>query len=129
MKITRIGVFIFLMFMLILVACAGSSPSDTVKKFAMLANEAKYSEASKYLSKDAINLLQSPAGLGAGGMKKFMDDITKNGTITKIEVIKEEVRGESATVYTNTYYKSGQVDKNDEGHLIKENGKWKISAS
>jgi hypothetical protein len=129
MKITRIRVFILLLFMLVPIACAGSSPSDAVKKCAMLANEGKYSEASKYLSKDAINFLQSPSVVAMGGMKGFMDRNTKNGTITKIEVIKEEVRGEAATDYTNTYYKDGEVERNEETHLIKEDGKWKIAAS
>ncbi len=100
------------------------SPSEVVIAAYMAANEGKYSEVKKYMSSEVINAM---AGLGAlaGGWKAVWDKITRNGTIQRIEILKEEMRGEGATVYFRIHFKDGKT-KVDDKPLIKEDGQWKI---
>jgi hypothetical protein len=93
----------------------------------MAANEGKYSEVEKYMSSDAISAIKNLGAL-AGGMKGIWDKTTHNGTIRKIEIPKQEVRGEEATVYFRILFKDGKTEDGDEP-LIKEGGQWKITIS
>ena len=99
------------------------SPSATVEAAYMAANDGKYSEAEKYLSSEFINAQKT----GVVVLKGVWDLATRNGTIQKIEILKEEVGGEEATVYIKLYFKDGST-KEDCEPLIKENGVWKITA-
>jgi hypothetical protein len=94
----------------------------------MAANDGKYSEVEKYMSSDAINAIKSDLGALAGGMKGVWDKTTRNGTIQMIEILKEEVRGEGATVYFRIHFKDGKTEDGNEP-LIKEDGQWKITIS
>lgn len=102
------------------------SPSDTVVAAYMAANEGKYSEAETYLSSEALNALKGELGALAGGRKRIWDRKTRNGTIQRIEVLREEVRGEGATVYFLIHFEDGSTEE-DEESLIKEKGVWKIT--
>jgi len=104
----------------------GKSPSQVVVAAHMAANEGKYSEAEKYMSSEVINAMKSGLGALAGGWKGAWDKTTRNGTIQKIEILKEEVRGEGATVHFRIHFKDGKT-KDDDEPLIKENGQWKIT--
>ncbi len=92
----------------------------------MAANEGKYSEAEKYMSSEVINAMKSGLWAIAGGWKGVWDKTTRNGTIHEIEILKEEVRGEGATVYFRIHFKDGKT-KDDDEPLIKEGGQWKIT--
>ena len=87
----------------------------------MAMNEAKYSDADQYFTspfKDAI--------AAYGGIKKFADDVTRVGTIDRIEFFGGEVRGEGAKLRYRIYYKDGKT-MHDEAELIKDGGKWRIN--
>jgi hypothetical protein len=103
------------------------SPSEVVVAAYMAANEGKYSEVEKYMSSDAISAIKNLGAL-AGGMKGIWDKTTHSGTIRKIEIPKQEVRGEEATVYFRILFKDGKTEDGDEP-LIKEGGQWKITIS
>jgi len=102
------------------------SPSEVVVAAYMAANEGKYSEAEKYMSSEVINAMKSGLGALAGGWKGSWDQTTRNGTIQRIEILKEEVRGEGATVHFRIHFKDGKT-KDDDEPLIKEGGQWKIT--
>ena len=102
------------------------SPSEVVIAAYMAANEGKYSEAEKYLSSEVMNAMKGGIGALAGGMKGAWDKTTRNGTIEKIEILKEEVRGEGANVFFKIHFKDGKT-KDDDEPLIKEDGRWKIT--
>lgn len=102
------------------------TPSETVIATYMAANEGKYSEAGKYLSSEVINAMKGGLGALVGGMKGIWDQSTRNGNIERIEILREEIRGEGATVYFRIHFKDGTT-KNDDEPLIKENGVWKIT--
>ena len=102
------------------------SPTETVKAAIMAANDAEYSEADKYLSADILNVMKGSLGTLSGGMKGAWDEKTHNGTIKEIEILKEEVRGEGATVNFKIHFKDGKTEDGTQ-HLIKENGQWKFT--
>jgi hypothetical protein len=100
--------------------CGGKSPSDTLKNTLLKANEGKYSEAQDALSSEVKKLFE-------GEMSKLVwDSITKQRTIKSVEVGKEQVRGEGATVSLKIVYKDGSSIEAEE-EMIKEDGKWKSS--
>ena len=103
-----------------------NSPSKTIVKFYTLANQGKYSEAEKLLSNEALNTINGPFVALAGGFKGVADNLTKNGNIKSIKILKETIRGEGANVKYIIYFKDG-TQKQDEDNLIKENGMWKIT--
>lgn len=102
--------------------CGTKTPSQVVVATYMAANNGKYSEAEEYLSVNVANL----AAL-SGGMKSNCDRATRNGTIQKVEVLKEDIRGEVATVFFKVLFKEGKIKKDSET-LVKENGLWKIKS-
>src|SRR5580765_540007 len=69
------------------------SPPDVVRAFFAAANSGKYAEAEGYLTSSMKPII----GL-AGGIKKVVDDDTRNGTLTSVEILKVDTRGEGAKV-------------------------------
>lgn len=102
-------------------------PGDVVKTFYSAANEGKYSEVEEMISDNAKNILTGTIGQMTGGLKGFCDKSTRNGTLTKVEITKEDVRGEGATVFAKLVFKDGSSDNNDKTFLIKQNGAWKVN--
>ena len=103
------------------------SPSDVVKSAYMAANKGEYSEADKYLSSEILNALKNGLGAVGGGSKGTWDRYTQNGTIEKIEILNEEIRGEGAKVSFKLYFKDGST-KDSKEPLRLENGEWKITS-
>lgn len=118
-----------IMVVIIIGACqqiGQKSPSEVVESAYMTANEGKYSEVEKYLSSQALEVIKGEMGALVGGMKGAWDKTTRNGTIEKIEIIDEKIRGEGATVRFKLYFKDGRIKEDDEP-LIMENGAWKLT--
>ena len=86
----------------------------------MAANAAEYSKAESLLYTDSLKMVKS-----LGGIAKFCDQISKNGSITKIDILDESVRGERGIVKAKVFYKDG-TSVNDTQRFRQENGKWKI---
>lgn len=112
---------------LLTAACGlgSKTPSEVVKAFYAAANEGKYPEAEKYLSAETIKGME---GLGsrAAGEKFMLDEMTKNGTIEKDEILQEQIQGETATVTHKVQFKDGSI-KDGKETLIKESGEWKVT--
>jgi hypothetical protein len=70
--------------------------------------------------------MKGDLGALVGGMKGAWDKATRNGSIERIEILREEVRGEGANVYFRIHFKDGSRQDTDE-KLLKENGVWKIT--
>ena len=114
------------------------SPGETVRRAYLAANAGNYSEANEYFSAETLQILQSSMGAFVGGTKGSWDSVTRNGAITRIEIVQTQVRGEGATVTAQVYFQIGarppSLDR-DVGHnprtdtvtLIKERGRWKIA--
>jgi len=83
------------------------SPAEIVKAAYTNANEGKYTEAEKYLSSEVYSAMKGGFGGFGGGAKNVWDEATRNGTIERIEILKEEIRGDGAKVYFRLYFKDG----------------------
>jgi hypothetical protein len=106
------------------------SPSAVVQAFLAAANEGRYSDAQEMLSEGARNVdVNSERGQGAGGIRGICDQITKNGSIAKVVIVKEEIRGEGAVVTADVTFKDGSMVKGDQNPipLMKEKGAWKLT--
>src|SRR5450759_772627 len=75
--------------------------------FYLASNEGRYSEAEQMLSEDAKRAIKGDLGQLAGGFKSICDKNTRDGTITRVDIQKEEVRGEGATVVVKISFKDG----------------------
>src|SRR5262245_11403980 len=105
----------------VLVGCGGSGPASVVKSYFNAMNSGKYSEAIEYLTGGMKDLAKVDGGKG------MSDEMTKNGTMSKLEIVSEEVRGEGATVKVRIHFKNGDVEDSPPISLIKQDGKWKIT--
>lgn len=116
-----IGVFVCLAFGFSTLSFGQSGVlSEVYKGFTMAANAAEYSKAESYLCEDSLRVVRSQ-----GRFSKFCDQISKNGTITKIDVIDESTRGERGVLKAKVFYKDSS-SVNDEQRFRKEYGTWKI---
>lgn len=103
------------------------SPGDVVKAFYLAANDGRYSEAEQMLSEDAQRAIKGDLGQLAGGFKSVCDKNTKDGTIVKVDIQNEEVRGEGATVVAKISFRDGSTKDGDKNSLLKEKGSWKLT--
>lgn len=118
-----------LTFVALLITSCGivsKSPAEVVQVAYMAANAGNYSEAGEHLSKETHAAMEGGLGALAGGMKGIWDEVTRDGTIERIEILEENIRGEGAEVRFRIHYKDGQTEEEDEP-LIKEDGKWRIT--
>jgi hypothetical protein len=107
----------------LVIALSGSrSPSEVVKATFLSANQGRYSDANNGLSSQ-LRAIQDQTGMA----KQLWDCVTRKGSITKVEILKEEVRGEGATVCFIIHYKEGRSFDSQED-LVKEGGNWKIAS-
>src|ERR1700688_789206 len=124
---------IFALALGVLGSCANmfeKSPSAVVQAFLAAANEGRYSDAQEMLSEGGRNVdVNSERGQRAGGIRGICDQITKNGSIAKVVIVKEEIRGEGAVVTADVTFKDGSIVKGDQNPipLIKEKGAWKLT--
>ncbi len=102
------------------------SPSDVVKAAYLAANEARYTEFESYLSSEALAMSKTPAAVMSGGIKGALDKVTRNGTIVRIEILKEEIRGEGAKVQYKFHFKDGSTEESDDT-LVLQKGLWKMT--
>lgn len=102
---------------------AQTTPAEIVKAFYKACNDGEYSKAEKLVTKDSLERL---AGVGiAGSLSAYCDDLTEKGTLKKLDVLSEKLRGEGAVVRFKFAYENGSTDEGREA-LIKRGGVWKI---
>ncbi|MDB6140070.1 MAG: hypothetical protein JWO94_3142 [Verrucomicrobiaceae bacterium] len=101
------------------------TPGMIVRLAFEAANAGHYEEAEKHLTAKALGQINGMMARLAGGHVKLWDGWTKNRTITRIEVLKEEVHDGEATVYYRFYFRDG-TSKDDDDSLVVEDGEWKF---
>jgi len=101
-----------------------STPGYVTESFFELANEGEYTELETLLSTESKEMLKLHPQ--SGGLKGFCEQITRNGTLDKVDITKEEVRGEGATIYATLRFTDGSTQK-DRTSLRKEDGDWRIA--
>jgi hypothetical protein len=98
------------------------TPGDSVKQILKSANEGVYSEANAGLSAQIRKVIEERAMT-----RQLWDGITRAGTIAKVEIVKEEIRGEGAIVAVKVHYKNAKAETRHEA-LLKEDGQWRFSS-
>jgi Domain of unknown function (DUF4878) len=104
------------------------TPGQVVKAAWMTANAGQYQQAEKYLSTEVKKSMRGGLIAVFGGMNNIWDIRTRHGSIAKIDILKEEVRGDHAKVFFRVHFKNGETKDEDET-MIKEKGEWKIAMS
>lgn len=121
---------ISLVILSILIACSRypGNPEAVIVAFYKAANECRYQEAKQYLSQESIRHVDGPFGTSVGRWKRTIDRLTKSGRLEKVEVIDVNIRGDGASCKVKTYFKDKEYPHEYSAELVKEDGKWKISA-
>jgi hypothetical protein len=99
------------------VGAATPPPADTMAAFYSAANRAAYVEALGYWAPETASTLKK-------GLKEFCNEQTAGRTLERVEVLKQEVRGDRAEVRMELYFTSGLAVHT--GSLVRQNGVWKI---
>jgi len=115
------------MVLVALVACnsISNSPADTGKQFYTLIINGKVNDAYGMISKSGQKMLENYAG-GAAALSTKTKQAEENGGMKEIQVVSEEVKGDTAVVNLKIIFNSGNPIVNTLD-LIKEDGKWKIA--
>ncbi len=122
-------VFMFLCFIAIgLFGCSSfESPFSVVEKSYKYLAEGKVNDCYELLTEDGKNMLKSFGG-GASALSGATEAIKAKKGIKKIELIKEDITGDTATVKSKIHYGNGTFE-DDTMKLVKEKGAWKIAVS
>ncbi len=102
-----------------------STPSEVIRKYLAHIEKGEVELAARQMSK---------GWLGGQSIDEAKDKFVENvglmkscGGIQSIEITKEEILGETATVENTISYKNGRVEK-AVYKLVKEGGHWKIAS-
>lgn len=110
------------------IACSllSKGPGATVRAFYLHLGKGEIDAAQQLLSSKVA------AQLGAGKMRSVLEstarDIAKKQGISGVEVTREDVQGELASVTVLVTF-GDRSTKTDDGKLVKEEGQWKLEAS
>lgn len=119
----RLPTLIVLMAALFMSSCS-SGPSKTVVKFYGALAQGDIDAATRRLSSTLV--AQSGPKLLAG-LAQQAKSIQDKGGIASVVVVSEEVGETNATVVVEVRFGNGSVQR-ESNNLIKENGKWKLTA-
>ena len=103
------------------ILCSGPSPSRVTELFYVAANHARYEEAASYFCDEARrSMAQEPKVI-----KVLCLLVTRNGSLTKIDITSQKITGNKAVVKYILYYGSQQLSGNF--ILIREKDGWRIT--
>ena len=124
---------------LVVTACGGgsssgsnASPSEVAKKFIKATMNFDFAESKQYVASDMLATYnevyeQVMIQFESPEMKEYLElakGLTKN---VQIEIINEEIDGDNATVTLKMSGVMGMEENEEDLHLVKENGSWKIN--
>ncbi|MBT9143234.1 MAG: hypothetical protein DDT29_01633 [Dehalococcoidia bacterium] len=104
----------------------GESPADVARDFLWAGNEGDYARAKGYLIPETRMVFEMDPMIR---FDNAMDAATREGTITRIEVVEEVVHADvSATVWLTLHY-ADETQESDTLSIVKRDGKWRIMTS
>jgi len=112
-----------------LAACSSArqrTPSEVVTETYMAANAGLYSETEEHFSAEVLQVLKDEWGALMVGLKAAWDIATNYGTIERIEITEETIRGEGAIVRFRLHFEDGST-RDDYEALILERRVWKLT--
>ena len=101
------------------------TPSEVVIAAYMNTAEDKYLKFKKYLSADALNDIKNTMELDKG-IRYVLNKKTRDGTITGIDIVQEEIQEYKAVIAIRVYFKDGYIADVHEC-LNMEGGQWKMT--
>ena len=111
----------------VLFGCSGGKPSDVVKSFYKNIEAGKVNDAYEFLAKDTRELMSQLAG-GPSALAEQTEKMKQKGGIKQIDVVKEEITGDTAMVVLKLTCGNGKVEETKD-KLVKEDGKWKMAVN
>lgn len=103
--------------------CFKPGPAATVKSFYHHMEKGELDEAIELMSADARS--DVPRDKMKVGMQQATRELADKGGIKSINVLNEDVIGQTAEITVEIKYGNGDTDV-DKNSLIQENGKWRI---
>lgn len=104
--------------------CGGPGPGDAVEKFQRLVEEGSVEEASEMVSGEVLAVI--PREKLKGALTNQTREISKKGGIASIDILSEELQGNTATVVVSTTMGDGSKDEQTI-QLTKIDGEWKFT--
>lgn len=101
-----------------------STPSAVLTAFYKACNDGLYSKAEQFATKESIDYIKTTFAL-LGGLKGYCDEMTEEGTLERVEVKDERVRGEGARLAIVLHYKGGKTERGEES-LVKTASGWRV---
>ncbi len=121
----RLVAFVLVTLIAAVLGGCGNSPSKSAKEFHFLIEKGKVNDAFSLITKEGQGLLSGLAG-GAAALSKSTKEIEAQKGIKEIQVLSEEIKGDTATVKLKILYNSGEFQE-DTNDWVKEDGKWKLA--
>jgi len=124
----KIALFTLLILTVLMISSCGlfsPGPGKVVEKFYRYVEKGELESAKNLFAKQ---IQEAMGGKLMAGLSEETNHIKDKGGVKDIEIINEEITGESARVTARVSYGNGS-DKSDNTKLIKENGAWKITIS
>ena len=103
--------------------CFSTGPADTVEQFYRNVEKGKLDDALELVSDSALS--QLPAEKLKQGLQQATRDIDSKGGIDDIEILSEDIIGDTAEITVKITFGNGDSDEED-CSLIKEDGAWKL---
>lgn len=104
----------------------GKKPAAVVEQFYTRVAAGKVNDAFGLMSKESAAMLSAIGGSAA--LMQMTNEIQQKKGIKKLDVVSQEINGDTAEVKFKITFGDGSV-KSDNERLIKEDGGWRIVAS
>jgi hypothetical protein len=119
----KLALFSVLLWISLLCACAGSTPSSAVRAFYKAMSNGKADDAIGLLSQQTINTLGEPKL--RMGIQEAARQASEKGGLKDLEITNEQIKGDVATVTFLLKYGNG-TQKTEIERLVKEKGGWRL---
>lgn len=102
-----------------------STPSKVVKSYFTALKEANYKEAQNYLSTSMVRSMEVKGVVPIVTVKEISDNMRKR-KFEKIDILKEDIKAEVATVKFKITFNDSKTTETNEFQLVKEENEWKL---
>ncbi len=121
----RLVTFILVALIASVLGGCGNSPSKGAKEFYLSIEKGKVNDAYSMITKEGQGLLSNLAG-GAAALSKTTKEMEAKKGIKEIQVLSEEIKGDTATVKLKIIFNNGESSEETDD-WVKEDGKWKLA--
>lgn len=122
-RILLLSAFIFVV---TITGARAESPSETLKSAYLAANKYDFAKVETYLASEAQAKLKTLPETSLFMIREGWLEITRNGRIQAIDLLKEDIKGNTATVALRLHYKNGSTADYEDIVTMEASG-WKIS--